>query len=409
MASASTLAAWEQRLNTLDPTHIELGLERVAEVKQRLFADLEIPPVVIIAGTNGKGSTVALMQACLQQAGYRVGCYTSPHLISLNERIAVNQQSISDDDFVAALNAVEAVQQSTTLTYFEYLTLAAAWHFARLTVDVALLEVGLGGRLDAVNVFDPVLSVVTHIGIDHVAWLGDNRDQIGYEKAGVFRAATPCIYADADPVGSVVAHAEQIGAQLQQYTGQTGLPATPCLAGLPESIRWGVWAALDCLPMALATTEQQRLEGFACASIAGRFQVLLNTPFCVVDVAHNPDSATLLAQKLKAQSAITRWTAVFAAYADKDIENIVAPLLPLVDSWMCCQLDSLRAMSAQALSERLIALGSNSTTAASPEAAVDLALAAEADQKHGIVIFGSFETAGAVIRHMINPSSKKAQ
>lgn len=409
MAAISTLAEWEQRLNSLDPTHIELGLSRVAAVSKRLFVETQLPPIVTVAGTNGKGSTVALLQACLQEAGYAVGCYTSPHLVRLNERIAINQLPIADHDFVMALTAVADAQEDVFLTYFEYLTLAAMWHFVHERVDVVLLEVGLGGRLDATNVFDATVAVVTHIGLDHMDWLGDSREKIGFEKAGIFRSGRAAVYADVDPVDSVVDHAHACGAKLYQYAGQQDLPSTPNLLGLPLSTRWGAWAALEQLPPALATTHTERERGFAKAAVPGRFQTLLTQPLVVLDVAHNADSAALLAQKLleveRSNGAPLHWTAVFAAYADKAIAEIAGPLLATIEHWICCQLDSPRAMSAEALTSTLRELGATAESAPSAVRGYEAALAASSDSESAIIVFGSFETAGAVLQHVATTTS----
>lgn len=394
-----TLAAWEQRLNTLDPSRIELGLARVDKVRQVLFAELEMPPVVLIAGTNGKGSTVALCQAALMAAGYQVGSYTSPHLLRLNERIVINRQEIADDDFVPALDAVEAARGQTPLTYFEFITLAAAYHFARKAVDVALLEVGLGGRLDAVNVFEPVAAIVTNVGLDHMDWLGDTREAIGREKAGVFRAQLPAIYADDKPVDSVIQVARDCGAELRCYDAAAAVDATPNLTGLPGSIRWGAQALLESLPAQLAVSAEQRQQGFLQASLVGRFQTLCEQPVTVVDVAHNAEATSLLAEKMRQHKTVKRWVAVFAAYKDKPIKESIEPLRQLVERWYCCQLQGPRAMPVQALASLLSDNGANvALSADSVEQAWQAAVDDISTADSGIIVFGSFETVSAVMQ-----------
>lgn len=402
-ACFNQLADWEAFLNQLDPTRIELGLGRVDSVRLRLFADIELPPLVLIAGTNGKGSTAALSQACLMAGGYRVGVYSSPHLLRLNERIVVNEQAIADADFVNALNAVAQAQADTPLTYFEFITLAALYSFSQQQLDVALLEVGLGGRLDAVNVFHPCASVVTNIGLDHCDWLGPDRFSIGFEKAGVFRPDLPAIYADEDPVASVIKQAEEIGAKLQCLPATAELPPTPNMPGLPRSIRWAVWALLDSLPASLTTSTAQRQLGFAKAVLAGRFQRLSHDPTVVVDVAHNAEACSLLARKLATEQEIKQWYAVFSAYKDKDTEAALKPLLGTIDQWFCAQLQSPRAAAVADLHAQLTALGAAASAAADVKEAYTLAVAERQAlpprqrTQTGIIVFGSFETVAAVL------------
>lgn len=396
------LADWENHLNALNPNHIELGLKRVEKVRQQLFAQLNMPPVVLIAGTNGKGSSVALMQASLQAAGLRAGVYTSPHLLRLNERIAINSQAIADDDFVAALNAVEVARGEITLTYFEMLTLAAAYYFAVQRVDLALLEVGLGGRLDAVNVFDPCVSLITNIGLDHIDWLGDTRELIGREKAGVFRTNMPAIYADQDPVNSVLDAAKRLGIGLALYQPSVELPSAPLLPEVPDSIKWGALNALQCLPGPLRPNAGDCEQGFLAATLPGRFQTVCTRPLTLVDVAHNVDATTLLASKLRKHPEVKRWLAVFSAYADKDIDALLQPLAEVVDAWICCPLESSRAASVESLLGSLSRMSVDSRAAASVTAAWEQAavMAGNSALPTGIIVFGSFETVAAAMRHL---------
>lgn len=405
----NSLPDWENHLNKLDPSHIELGLERVETVRSELFASLRMPPVVLIAGTNGKGSSVALMQAALVASGFTVGAYTSPHLLQLNERITVDSKTIEDADFVAALNAVEQARGATALTYFEFITLAAAYYFAVQQVDIALLEVGLGGRLDAVNVFQPVVSLVTNVGLDHTSWLGDTREKIGREKAGIFRVGVPAIYADVEPVQSVIDVADGLSLSLALFDAEATLPATPKLQGVPQSVVWGALQALQALPENLRPSLKTCEQGFAAASLCGRFQQLSASPYTVIDVAHNAEATELLAQKLAGVETIKQWVAVFAAYADKDIEALLAPLQHLISSWVCCQLDGGRAASVNLLVKQ-VAEFSNEVVAANSagagwQQAAQVVSAKGADW--GIIVFGSFETVAAVMRQVSTQVSEQ--
>lgn len=401
-ALPNTLADWENHLNALNPDHIELGLTRVERVRQALLSELAMPPVVLIAGTNGKGSTVALMQASLQAAGLRAGAYTSPHLLRLNERVAIDSTAIGDHDFVAALSAVEIARGDTALTYFEMLTLAAAYYFAIQDVDVALFEVGLGGRLDAVNVFEPCVAVVTNIGLDHVDWLGDTRELIGREKAGVFRANTPAIYADDDVVTSVLDAAECVGADLSLYQPSAVVPPALCLADVPHSIRWGALNALQALPSQLRPSLLDCERGFLVAELAGRFQTVCTQPLTVVDVAHNVDATTLLASKLCKHPKVKRWVAVFSAYADKDIEGALQPLAAVVSDWVCAPLQSGRAAPLESLLTILHKISKDPKSANTVGEAWEqaAALASTAEPETGVIVFGSFETVAAVMHHL---------
>lgn len=396
----STLPDWENHLNTLDPTHIELGLKRVALVKTTLFADVVLPPVVLIAGTNGKGSTAALCEAALLKAGNTVGTYTSPHLVHLNERIRVDGQAIADPDFVSALQAVEDAREQTPLTYFEFITLAAMAHFSAQEVDVALLEVGLGGRLDAVNVFDPAAACVTNVGLDHMDWLGDTREKIGREKAGVFRPNVPAVYADEDSVETVVAYANSIDAMLMSYDPLAQVAEAPLMTGVPQSIRWCATTLLKSLPSPIRPSTEDISQGFATAALAGRYQTLSEKPLLVVDVAHNTEATTLLASKLRADKRVKRWVAVFAAYKDKPIAEAVEPLLGNIAQWFCCELSGPRAMPIDALSNLLKDSGANVHAAGKPNEALALALEEAATKDAGVLVFGSFETVGGVMKSL---------
>ncbi|MGD9788570.1 MAG: bifunctional tetrahydrofolate synthase/dihydrofolate synthase [Sulfuricellaceae bacterium] len=411
-----TLAGWLSYLEGLHPKTIDLGLERVAAVKSRLGL---VPafPLVTVGGTNGKGSTCAFLEAIFAAAGYRVGLYTSPHLLRYNERVRVAGREADDDALCRAFAAVEAARGKTALTYFEFGTLAAMWHFMQQGVDVAVLEVGLGGRLDAVNVFDPDCAVVTGVAIDHTDYLGDDRESIGFEKAGIYRAGRPAVCADPDPPASLVRHAEAIGAKLWRigrefsYQGDGGAwdYASPAARrkGLPRPALAGSFqlnngaaalAALDALAERLPVGEGAIAEGLRAARVAGRFQVLPGKPPCIVDVAHNPQSAAALADNLRKERGAGRTLAVFAMLGDKDIGGVAAALQGQVDHWLVAGLDVPRGAPAEALAEALAKTGGRAPVELCGSVAEAYRRACElAGEGDRIAAFGSFYTAAAVL------------
>ncbi|OFZ72732.1 MAG: bifunctional folylpolyglutamate synthase/dihydrofolate synthase, partial [Betaproteobacteria bacterium RBG_16_64_9] len=311
-----TLSEWLDYIERTHPAGIELGLERVARVRDALGLSFA-GPIITVGGTNGKGSTCAMLDAILRAEGYRVGLYTSPHLLHFNERVRLSGVPVSDGELVLAFEAVEQARGDTPLTYFEFGTLAA-WHiFATAPLDALVLEVGLGGRLDAVNAFEPDCAIVTRVSIDHVDYLGSSRESIGAEKAGIFRAGKPAICADPCPPGTLVAHAQAIGADLQQigrdfsyvggltqwrFNGRSGSRAglaPPALRGATQLANAAAClAALDAMSKRLPVSMQAVRLGLATVELPGRFQVLPGRPSVVLDVAHNPDAAATLAANL---------------------------------------------------------------------------------------------------------------
>ena len=418
---------WLGHLESLHPKGqggIELGLERVARVKAAL-GQAQHCPVIVVGGTNGKGSTCAFLDAIYTAAGYRVGCYTSPHLLAYNERVRVGAAPIDDAALCAAFARVEAARQSAgvqgaevALTYFEFGTLAAWEVFAAARVEVAILEVGLGGRLDAVNVYDADCAVVTGIALDHTDWLGDTRDAIGFEKAGIFRAGKPALCADPEPPASLVAHAQAIGAHLSligrdyaaepeaagwRWRGPRGLsdPVLP-RPGLPgawqlnnaATVRYVVELLAECLPV----QAEAFAAGLSRARLSGRFQVLPGRPTVILDVAHNPQAAAGLVANLAAQTGFGRTLMVVGMLADKDIEGALAALAGAVDAWFLARLDVPRGASAERLAEALQAVGARGSVArcASPAEALERA-AKEAGENDRIVVCGSFYTVAAAL------------
>lgn len=413
----ATLSDWLSYLEGLHPKTIELGLERVRAVKERLGLNPGFP-VITVGGTNGKGSTCAFLEAMLSVSGYQVGLYTSPHLLRYNERVRVSRREAGDDALCRAFAVVEAARGDISLTYFEFGTLAAMAHFTEQGVDVAVLEVGLGGRLDAVNVFDADCSVVTGVDIDHTDYLGDSREAIGFEKAGIYRSDKPAICADPMPPASLLDHAVTIGADLRlvgkdfhfkaegagwRYQGRTwNLPILP-LPSLKGGFQYynasGAIAALEAMADRLPVKPDAIAAGLGQAEVAGRFQILSGKPVFIVDVAHNPQSAQALAENLAALPCTGKTYAVFAMLGDKDIAGVVSALKGRIDYWLVASLDVPRGASAEAVMNQLKEGGVTapvegfSTVAEACRRACELA--GESDR---IAAFGSFYTVADALR-----------
>ena len=417
MRQASTLSEWLAYLETLHPKAIAMGLDRVSAVFARLGVALTCP-VITVGGTNGKGSTCALLECMLRAGGYRVGAYTSPHLLRYNERVRIDATDATDDALLEAFAAVESVRLTTPLTYFEFGTLAALCLLARAELDVAVLEVGLGGRLDAVNVIDADVAIVTTVAIDHVDYLGTTREDIGREKAGIFRPGAFAICADRRPPTTLLAQASAIGARLLRigidydftahdgqwsYRGpggtRHGLPA-PALRGAYQLANAATaLAAIDVLRDRLAVSMGAVREGLVSVELPGRLQVLPGRPVIVLDVAHNPQAAAALADSLASMGFHPRTWAVFGIMADKDIDSVIAALLPRVDRWYIASLPPPRGASALDLRLRLEAAGvapADIRDFADPASAYRAAreAVAEADR---IIVFGSFLTVAAAL------------
>ena len=417
MSLPRTLADWLAYLETLHPKAIELGLARVRAVYDRL-AIVPNCPVVTVGGTNGKGSTSAFVERMLACAGYRVGLYTSPHLLRYNERVRIAAREASDAELCTAFAAIEAVRRDMPLTYFEFGTLAALWLFARERPDAMVLEVGLGGRLDAVNIVDADVAVVTTVAIDHVDYLGATREDIGREKAGIFRGGRVAVCGDLEPPASLTEHAHAIGARLlrrgvdfdcvaegQQWRyrgpggGRHGLPH-PALRGRHQLANAAAaLTALDALRERLPVNMGAVREALVSIELPGRFQVLPGRPTIVLDVAHNTEAARALADSLQAMSFHPQTIAVFGILRDKDIDGVIAAVRSRVDRWFVATLPPPRGATAALVRERLEAAG------VAPEAihgfdAPDEACRAarenlsEADR---MIVFGSFLTVAAAL------------
>ena len=416
-----TLASWLALLETRHSKEIDMGLQRVAAVKDKLQIAFNCP-VIMVGGTNGKGSTCAMLESILMQAGYRVGLYSKPHFLHFNERARLLGESVSDEQLLTAFAQVEVARGEISLTYFEFTTLAICQLLAQAELDVVILEVGLGGRLDAVNVVDADVMIVTSIDIDHTDYLGDTREKIGFEKAGIFRAGKTAICGDPLPPQSLIDHAEKIGADLRlfgrdfNYNGdkqqwnfggreqRRNSLAYPSLRGANQLLNASaVLAALEVLRDSLPVGAQEVRNGLVMVDLPGRFQVLAGRPTVVLDVAHNPHAASTLAQNLDNMGFHAYTYGVFGSMLDKDIEGIVAHMKSRVDHWCLTNLPLPRAASAQQLHEKLEHVGvlpdkeHSIQCFNSPEEAYAFATD-KAGENDRIVVFGSFLTVAGAMR-----------
>jgi dihydrofolate synthase/folylpolyglutamate synthase len=423
MSGLNTLSDWLAHCEQLHPKNIDMGLERVRAVAERMGLRFACP-VITVAGTNGKGSTCAMLEAILGQAGYRTGVYTSPHLVHFEERLRLQGEAVHAMELIASFARVEKARTQDdaeiSLTYFEFTTLAILDCMARSNLDVAILEVGLGGRLDAVNIIDADCAVITSIDLDHMEFLGNDREAIGREKAGIMRTSRPVVVSDPMPPQSVLDHATEIGADLwrfgvdfnfsgdKQQWGWAGRGrrysglAYPALRGANQLVNAsGVLAALAALREQLPVTAQAVRNGLAFVELPGRFQIIPGQPTLVLDVAHNPHSVAALTANLDAMGYYPTTHAVFGAMADKDLAPMLARILPLIDRWYFTDLPTPRAASAQALQDFWQAQQPRpEVTAAAfadPMQALQAAVAA-ADPADRIVVFGSFYTVGGVLQ-----------
>ncbi len=408
-------AEWLSYIEALHPKSIAMGLDRVKTVANKL--QLTPPfPIITVAGTNGKGSVCAMLSQIYVQSGYRIGCYTSPHLNRYNERVCVNLEAISDADLCTAFEAVEAARDDVALTYFEMGTLAAVWHFCRADLDIAILEVGLGGRLDAVNIFEPSCAIVTAIDLDHMEYLGETREEIGFEKAGIFRANTLAICGDENPPASLLDYAKQIGANLAlinrdfrvvkttngwQYSTEAMQIQLPNL-GLTGDFQLNNAAcavrAVQHLDKTLPALQANIHTALAQVKLSGRFQQIQSNPLIIADVAHNPQAAKSLAYNLKSMSCAGKTLAVFAMLADKDIEGVISEVAPFISRWYVADTHSARGATALHLQKAL--KKHNDKMNVQLFTKVSLALAAackDADKNDRIIVFGSFYTVADAI------------
>jgi dihydrofolate synthase/folylpolyglutamate synthase len=432
-----TLHEWLSAIEAMHPQSIAMGLERSRIVADRLGLGTHLGidvPIITVGGTNGKGSTCSMLESILLTAGYKVGLYIKPHFMRFNERAHVNGAEASDAELIDQFEAVEAARSAepaVALTYYEFTTLAILRLFSRAALDVVILEVGLGGRLDTVNLIDADCAVVTGIAVDHVDYLGPTRELIGFEKAGIFRAGRPAICADPDPPRSLVDHAAAVGADLwligrdfnyagdrQQwnFSGRGTRRASlgyPALRGANQLFNAsGALAALAALAERLPVSQQAVRTGLITVELAGRFQVLPGKPTVVYDVAHNPQAAGALAHSLDGMGFHPYTLAIFGAMRDKDIEGILAAMLGRVDRWFLCGLPLPRAATADQIASVLaFARASRPGSGLASETVADAevrqfdgpadawaAAAESAGPDDRIVVFGSFHTVAGVMK-----------
>lgn len=420
----NTLAEWLNWQEGLNPKAIDLGLDRVSRVLGSLnFSTDFFCPVITVAGTNGKGSTVAFIESILHQAELSVGCYTSPHLFTYNERIRVNNQCVSDEELCAAFDVIDQARADIPLTYFEFGTLASLVIFQKYNVDVAVLEVGLGGRLDAVNAIDADVSVITSIDIDHVDWLGDNVELIAKEKAGIMRSHKPSVVSLLNPPASLLSHAQALNVPLQclgqDYVYQPlanntwqlkasdvhfdDLPLPNLQGGFQMQNAAAAIMAIKSLNL-LAADNTQRIQdkhiklGLQNAQLSGRYQQLHEQPTVIVDVAHNEQSASKLAELLSDQPIAGKTLAVIAMLGDKAVDEVIAVMRPAVDAWFGAGLSVPRGMNAKNISQAVRGIDADVRLSAcesvADACAQALAVAASNDR---IIVFGSFYTVAEAI------------
>ncbi len=415
--SSDSLDRWLHRLESLHPTEIELGLERVGEVARQLQL-LPLPmPCITLAGTNGKGSTAAVIEAVASAAGLVTGLCSSPHLLSYNERIRVGGSNATDAEIVAAFEAIEQARGDISLTYFEFATLAALYVFQQRQVDLAILEVGLGGRLDAVNIVDADVAVVTNIALDHQDWLGDTRDAIGAEKAGIIRRDKPVVVADRDPPTGLVQAIERAGAQPlfigRQFDCQTradGCQVTLNAAeGAAQTIECGgnvrvlpenISAALQALLLAGVAFDPQALPGIlAQLQLPGRLQqVELGGQAVLLDVAHNPASINKLHEYISVNPCKKREIALFSVMRDKDIQAMVESCVDQFDAWVIGgQPENKRAADAMEVASCVQAAGGRSVSTAEDLQTAYQQTRSLMEEGDRLVVFGSFHTVAAVM------------
>jgi dihydrofolate synthase/folylpolyglutamate synthase len=418
----STLAEWLAYIERQHPKSIDMGLERVREVATRMRLRRPAKQVITVGGTNGKGSTVAFIEAIGRAAGWKVGAYTSPHLLAYNERVRVDGLDASDADLIAAFETIEAARGDTPLTYFEYGTLAALWLFERAKLDLAILEVGLGGRLDATNLVDPDVAVITTVDLDHQEYLGDDREAIGFEKAGIARAWKPLVLGEDDPPASVLRHAYAIGASAVRANCDFFFARLPQAIGEPPQWRWREigWRVELPLPQLAAPSQLRNAataiaalralgkplpkpaiaQGVSGARVAGRLQRFERDGVeIVVDVAHNPQAARELAAWLAQTPVPGRNLAVFGALGDKDVVGVARALEADIDGWYLGGLEAAgpRGGSVDALAAKLAGTAAAGGAHHADVATALAAARAQAGSGDRILVFGSFHTVAAAL------------
>jgi dihydrofolate synthase / folylpolyglutamate synthase len=415
MAKPTTLQEWLAYIEALHPKSIAMGLDRVSIVAKRLGLTPTFK-IITVAGTNGKGSTCAMLTQIYTDAGYHVGTYTSPHLIHYHERVKINAQPVTDDTLCNAFLAVENARADIELTYFEIATLAAVWHFMQAKVDIAILEVGMGGRLDAVNLFDADCAIVTNIDLDHMEYLGDTRELIGAEKAGVYRQHQISICGDLTPPQSLLAYAQKIGTTLkvintdyrisfengrwiyQDAEGQLILPTLALVGEFQIQNAASVIYAVRALGAKMPVASELMLDALANVQLMGRFQFLQRNPDVIVDVAHNPHAARSLKENIEQMQVSGRVVVVFSMLVDKDIASVVDILRGSIDEWHIAPIDHPRAAPIAKIMAMLAEQGV--TQPIYSYATLEMAMQAACKKiakNDKIIAFGSFFTVASIL------------
>ena len=428
----NSLNAWLDWQSTLNPAEIDLGLDRIAGVLQGMgLANQFECPLIMVAGTNGKGSTVSLLESIASSAGLKAACYTSPHIIRYNERIKINGEDIDDDSLCQSFERIDQARGEIALTYFEFGTLAAIDLFMRAEPDLVIMEIGLGGRLDAVNVMEPDVSVITSIAVDHTDWLGDNREDIAREKAGIMREHKPVICAEPDVPDSLLEVAKQKSTDFfqlnQQYKVEPLSSAEWSLQSpfgnmqnLPRPALQGEFqmanaataiVALQALQARFVIDSEHIRQGLLNVQLRGRFETLYDQPLVITDVAHNPHAVDSLVAQLQSQTVKGVTRIVIAMLADKPVDEVLSLLLPVADYWYSAGLETAsRGLSAQIMSDKIEHLLNENESLAQPsldvklcpeltvKAAIDAAMR-DADPQDRIVILGSFYTVAAATNY----------
>ncbi|XOV88378.1 MAG: bifunctional folylpolyglutamate synthase/dihydrofolate synthase [Pseudomonadota bacterium] len=391
-----TLDDWLADIQARHHRQWDLGLDRVGEVGRRLGVLSPAPHIFLIAGTNGKGSACEMISCLLAEKGLKVGKSTSPHLVRFNERIVIDGCAVSDETIIDAFSTIRQAAGDVSLSYFEYGALASMYIFRQAGVDAAVLEIGLGGRLDAMNIVDPDVSVITRIALDHQDWLGDTRELIAVEKAGVMRTGKPCVIADEDPPQALADCAARLGTPLRFINASLEFALSPDCP-LPEpSLRAAIEAVLA---RGFVLSGEEVVAALGRLHLPGRFQILKSPRRTLLDVAHNPDAAAWLAQRL-AKLHYRSCHAVFGIYADKDLDSVVACLAPLVDHWYLAAMPEPRAADTGLLEQSVIRLGGSVRGKYDMVLAAYDSASANAHDDDLILVFGSFGIVGPVLEHL---------
>lgn len=416
----TTKHQWLSYLETLHPKTIDLGLERVNNVAQRIGVRQFACPVILVAGTNGKGSTVGLLHSILASAGYRVGTYTSPHFLEFNERIQFAGAPVSDHALLEAFHYIEQQRQEISLSYFEFTTLAAFYLFKQVSLDVLILEIGLGGRLDAVNCVAADLAIITSIDFDHMEYLGTTLEAIGAEKAAIIQAKKPCVYGDATSIVSITQHARELESPLYQqasdfhyqkqgktwswYNAQQKFEHLP-LPAIDLQNAATVLQTIDLLKSFFTITRDHIEQGLNKVFIPGRFQIIQDSPQVILDVAHNPAGVRCLVKRLKGENKPRKTHAVFAMLDDKDHYNTCAPLMEMIDVWHVASLPTIpRGTSAVQLISTLHVLNEQVIYQEYPNPGIAYQSAlSQVGTFDRVIVFGSFYTVAAVFDMLQQP------